>query len=506
MGWNTFKIIKKNSILNDAADDLGWDLNTTTSTARSLIYSPLANLTETSPQNDNSKKLIDRYNSLRSFYNCANFYELTQEAIKLLTIGKIREKYLKRWKFVLVDEYQDLNRADQEMIRLLTDRGKWLTLAGDDNQSIYGSMRFAYPKGMREINSLYLNIQLRKLEVSMRCSQKIMKSAMAIANLQKDGGASLNKNLFSIKGEGQHILIAPLSMSKPKTDRYDEADWICERVVQILDEYREEKPKILILGQNKKFLNNIFKRMQEKNILGCELQKPDPLDKANQENLNLFWHLRLTLNKNDNLAFRRILGKERARNLSKIREKAEKKGTFWDLSDEPDVTRVKKTIDRIKKIISMSTSLEIAIKRVSKLIGHSDKEQLNTFLGNFKGSKGLTELIDVLSLELTEQAPAEKKDDSKIKLMTFHSCKGLGEHTVFLAGLEEGFLPRKNNQYSDEEVRLFYVALTRAKSNLFLSFVWRRYDGTSYDKGGARKPSCFVDKIPQDCRAMFRTG
>ena len=433
------------------------------------IYMNLANL--------RSLNEAKEYYKFKKFYNGFNFYEITRKAISLLKSNKkTRNKYLKEIDFLIVDEYQDLNRADQKFIELLTGENDGLTMCGDDDQSIY-CFRYAFPEGIREkYNSR--KFQIVKLEFSYRCPDFIVKIANYIRSKMSD---SIPKTLKGVPSEWKGLII---SLPSSTETRNKEAEWVAEKVIEEKNEYlsrksQDEKYKILVLASEEDVYRDLMEILSEKGV-GFRTKRSKILSQTLTR--RIYSALKFIEQPNNNLALRWVLhGLATNIDYNAAITKALKQNlSLWETVNESEDKKVKLIcydLLSIDKVDKPSKVLEQLLKIFN--LGRNNSRAINRLFEIAEGPTTIKDFIEKIETQNLE--PEEHVDNSQtqrgfnVELMTIHSAKGLTADVVFIMGLENGIFPKNiRGNYTEKELRLFYVALTRTRSKLYMSFVRSR--------------------------------
>jgi len=476
---------------------------------------------------DMSKKL----NSIYGAYDdqcqkegVVDFAELMLRCLELFQKNStIRHHYQEIFKHILVDEFQDTSRLQYQWLKILTSPESFIFAVGDDDQSIYG-FRGARPGNMKDLQKDFNIKNVIKLEQNYRSKNNILNAANSIIENNND---RLGKNLWTASGDGDLI-----KQYTALDDRLETA--------YILDEIKMrhragvEYKQIAILYRNNAQSRVIEMAMVSNNIPYRVYGGLRFFERA--EIKNSLAYLRLVNNKKDDNAFMRIINFPTrgigARAVEQIQDHAKKNGcSLWEgariLISESKNLKVSAFIQLIQNIedqvhgINIDESIDI-INSQSGLKDHylKDKdgssrvENLNelvsaakSFLNEVKDeiyeeesnknqSLSLAEFLDFTSLESGELQAAASED--ALQLMTIHSSKGLEFDTVFITGLEDGLCPHERslneNNGLEEERRLMYVAITRAKNKLFLTLSQSRM---TYGQPTYNLPSRFLDEIPE---------
>ena len=459
----------------------------------SKIYEKLATMKQAEVNN--------KFHQYKEFYNAYNFYEITKEAARILKIyPEIRQKYFKKIKFLIVDEYQDLNVCDQEFIDILTNNYKGLTLAGDDDQSIYG-FRYAYPDGIRsKYNSG--NFINKNWKYCWRCPYFITK----IANfIRKNDPKSISKELIKEKSKSKGIIVS-LPSSQKRTGRNKEAEWVAFKINKEIKQFRkhiqqrDKKLKILVLASENKVYTDLKKILRKEGI-SFITKNPKLLNYSLIR--KIFNILRFISDSNDNLAVRWILknfGVNGELALQLVDKAIRTNKTLWQVIDEAKEKKIKSIFQEILSINPDKPVIEV-IRDIMKILGiiETSKKEIKQLLEVAKEAKTLEKLFEVIISETLDPSGAGKDEkviekDYEVEIMTLHYSKGLTADIVFIMGLENGIFPR-TSRYTQNDLRLFYVGLTRAKEKLYLTYVRSRADDISRGTFGRREPSEFIKLI-----------
>lgn len=437
--------------------------------------------------------------------------------------AEIRSHYQQRFEHILVDEFQDTNTIQYAWLKLLAGQRGKLFAVGDDDQSIYG-WRGARVENMHTFSQDYPTTRIVRLEQNYRSTSTILNAANAIIANNTD---RLGKNLWTSGAQGERILMYAAF------NELDEARFIVERIRQWSQDGHARREAAIL------YRSNAQSRVLEEALLlsGIPYRIYGGLrffDRA--EIKDALAYLRLASNRNDDPSFERIVNTptrgigERSLDMIRLQAK-ESRSSLWDatnslINNRKLTTRaatalaafIKIIQDLADAILDQPLSLQVdEVIRASGLIEHHRKE---------KGEKGemrvenLEELVnaanqyqqeeqdpalDVLSAFLAhaalEAGDAQSNEwDDAVQLMTLHSAKGLEFPLVFLSGLEERLFPHPMSAEQpgrlEEERRLCYVGITRAKQQLYFTYAEsRRLHGSdSYYS----KPSRFISEIPRE--------
>ena len=408
--------------------------------------------------------------------------------------------------FLIIDEYQDLNRCDLKTIKILNSKGAKLLVAGDDDQSIYG-FRFAYPEGIRNFCDEIKNSEQFTITECHRCDKKILTLAM---NIIKQDFRRLPKTIKSITEKDGSVNLLRFQ------DQETEANKISEIITQLKHDKKFEDNDFLILLRtdfNNAFSKIIIEALEKHSI---SINKDFQYSIFDSPSGRLFIGIVKYFKNNQNdLAIRSILSAARGIGesfIDSIYNYAKKNNVrFHEVIQNViggDITDIKNS-DKIKKIMDPITKLTTQIKETDKTF--TDKINNNLALiynDEFSGAirdliiNNKIESIDDLIFFITDLLgvvePVEENLPG-VRLMTMHKAKGLTAKVVFIVALEDEYIPGKGEV--DEERRLLYVSLTRAKHYLFMTFCNKRTGqqqnlGFLKHKTQYRNLSRFITDIP----------
>ncbi len=430
-----------------------------------------------------------------------------------------------RWRYFLVDEFQDTNFAQLHVLELLAKTTRNICVVGDDDQSIY-SWRGALVETLDRFEQIFPGTLLIKLEQNYRCSNVILNAANTV--IRNNSGRKA-KTLWSASQNQSPITLAS------HVDDVNEAKWIAQKCFTLLGQ-----------GFKPKDIGILYRANAQAKAVELALREIQIHYKVyggssffeRKEVKDFLCYFRLSVNTGDRLAFWRIINTPvrgiGLKTLEKIEESARKldQSPFDVISKglvELDTRAQKATkefVHAIKQLHSSPLSdindLESRGQRILKDFGLEDEirnktthegarrrkvealKRLPAWIKSLaerqiedKGQLQLIDLLDALSLSGESDKDKDRGNDNHVSLMTIHAAKGLEFPVVFVCGLEEDQLPHKNSIHSElglaEERRLFYVALTRAKIKLHLTYARERF---SQFKKISRKPSRFLDELP----------
>ena len=448
--------------------------------------------------------------------NVCDFGDLILHTVKILEKNNdIREIYSKNFKYILVDEYQDTNYIQSRWLNLLAQRNKNLCCVGDDDQSIY-SWRGAEIKNFLEFDQIYNNTRIIRLEQNYRSTQNILSVA---SKLIENNKKRIGKNLKTSMEDGDLIKINCYKNGK------DEAIGISDEIERIKKKCSLNEISILVraIFQTREFEERFLKIGLPYRILGGTKF----YERA--EIKDCVAYLRIIHQNKDDLAFERIVNNPKRSigdsTLKLIHEFAKKNSISLEFASKKmiEVNLIKpktktglsifldflskwrndlniKKINHVKllQIILDESGYSAMLKNKKDMDSENRLENIKELLSAMKEFDNLESFLEHVSLATSID---QDWDGQKINMMTMHAAKGLEFDSVFLPGWEEGLFPHqksieeKGQNGLEEERRLAYVGITRAKKRAIISFAMNRfYQGDWIDSMASR----FIDELPDD--------
>lgn len=456
------------------------------------------------------------YNEILRKAGALDFDDLLLRAVDLLhDHSDVRAAWSSRFHYIMVDEFQDTNRSQEELVRLLAGTPKNVCVVGDEDQSIY-AWRGARAGNLKRFTQDFPDAKIIRLEENYRSTQTILDAAAAVV---KNNSDRLGKTLQATLGAGGRLRFyeAP--------DAFAEAEYICGQLSSIVRNDPDARIAVLYrtTAQSRSF-EEVLRRLgiRYRVVGGFSFYE-------RAEVRNALAYVRLIFHPEDDVALLRVLNvpprgigavtvaalEARARETSQSLWEAIRNGEFLTGKKFSGALRsFCKLIEDLQEECKGLPPAEL-IERVLGGTGYLDWVEQQDNLEHSSRAENLRELANAMA-EATEQGQAledildsaalasdadEYDDTIPVSLMTLHSAKGLEFDAVFLAGLEEGLLPHSRaldtNAEVEEERRLFYVGMTRAKQSLLLSrAVYRRSYGE--ERLRASLPSRFLAEIPGD--------
>ena len=451
--------------------------------------------------------------------NAIDFDDIINFTIKILSENPdVLDYYTEKFKYILVDEYQDTNKAQFTLVSLLASKYGNVTAVGDNDQGIY-SFRGADISNILNFERDFPGTKIIKLEQNYRCTGNILKAANAVI---KHNENKYEKKLWTENEEGH------LPCIYCGEDEYDEGRYIVEQINHLkTEEYYKNSDFTILYRMNaqSRAIEDILMRegIPYKVIGGLKFYE-------RKEIKDIIAYLRLIHNSADNLSLKRIINEPKRgigkTSIEQIQEISDKTGnSMYEIirnAQEYGLTRVfsnsRDFIEQIEYLKSKKDELKISdlIKETLNKTGYTKAlenensveaetriENLEEFLTvaiEFEEESADNTLAEFLeNITLSSDIDGMEDQDNSITLMTLHSAKGLEFPVVFLVGMEEGIFPGYKSidepQALEEERRLFYVGITRAKQYLYLTCAKHRtiFGSTSYNQ-----VSRFVKEIPEE--------
>lgn len=450
--------------------------------------------------------------------NAIDFDDIINYTIKIFKENEdVLDYYTNKFNYILVDEYQDTNKSQFTLIRLLADAHGNITVVGDNDQGIY-SFRGADISNILNFEKDFKGTKIIKLEQNYRCTQNILNAANSVI---KNNEVKYKKKLWTENEEGS------LPTFHVSDDEYDEGRYIVEEINHLRrEEYYKYSDFAVLYRMNSqsRAIEEILRRedIPYKIVGGLKFYE-------RKEIKDIIAYLRLINNTSDNLALKRIINEPKRgigkTSLDKIQAISEQTGIpMYNIIKEADqygLARVyanaQSFVAAIEDLISKKDEYTITelIKHTLKETGYTKAleeensieaenriENLEEFLTvavQFEEEEAENDLSSFLEgITLSSDLDGMDEEEESVTLMTLHSAKGLEFPVVFLVGMEEGIFPGYKSigepKELEEERRLCYVGITRAKNNLFLTCSRQR---TMFGSTSCNPVSRFVKEIPK---------
>ncbi len=468
------------------------------------------------PGRQDAAKVFRAYNEILRKAAALDFDDLLLRAVELLRDhADVRARWSTQFQYLMVDEFQDTNRAQEELVRLLAGARKNVCVVGDEDQSIYG-WRGARAGNLKRFTEDFAGAKIIRLEENYRSTQTILDAAAAVV---KNNSDRLGKTLQATLGAGDRLRFfeAPDSVA--------EAEFICEELSAVVRNDSDARVAVLYrTGAQSRSFEEVLRRLgiRYRVVGGFSFYE-------RAEVRNALAYVRLIFHPEDDVALLRVLNVPPrgigATTVAVLEARAKETGkSLWETIRAGEFSTGKKiagALNYFRELIEMlqeecremppASLIECVLDRTGFLSWVEQQDNLE----HTSRAENLRELSNAMA-EATEQGQTledvldhaalvsdsdQYEEEVAVSLMTLHSAKGLEFDAVFLAGLEEGVLPHGRSLDTpgevEEERRLFYVGMTRAKRSLVLSrAIYRRTYGE--ERLRASLPSRFLSEIPRD--------
>ena len=451
------------------------------------------------------KEVYEKYDEKLRKNNSVDFDDLLLLPIELFKKNPdILEKYQKLYQYILIDEYQDTNQAQYILTKMLSEKNRKITCVGDDCQSIY-SFRGANYKNILNFEKDYNDAKVILLEQNYRSTSTILDAANQVI---KNNKMRKDKNLWTARGIGEKIKYYRAY------NELDEAQYVIRKIKELLKrdiEYKDIAVLYRTNAQSRVLEEEFLKENLPYRVVGSFYFY------SRKEIKDLIAYLRLIHNSKDNVSLLRVINTPKRgiglKTIENLTAKADEEGiSIFEAIDKGKELEFKNLIERLKEVSEELTLTEL-IDKVLDATGMKKEledegtlesevrlenlEEFKSITKSFEEREGLVSLEEfLLEISLISDVEEYKNDPNRISLMTVHSVKGLEFNHVFVVGLEEGIFPHMNSlmESSDieEERRLCYVAITRAKDDLHFVNARRR---TLFGKEQINPVSRFISEI-----------
>ena len=463
-------------------------------------------------------KIYYRYQTKLRKNNAVDFDDIILNTVKILSENPdVLSKYQDKFQYILVDEYQDTNNSQYLLINLLAQANRNLCVVGDDDQSIY-KFRGANIGNILNFEDDYSDVQKITLDQNYRSTQNILDAANSVISNNK---GRMGKSLWTSNGDGNKVFVYT------GTNEYDEARYIARQIKKHFDEQGSFSDCAILYRTNaqSRVIEEMLMRESVPYKVLSGLRFYD-----RKEIKDIIAYLRVVYNPNDDVSLARIINEpkrkignatlEKARNIAR-----EKETSLYDVISHADDYPEFKTA--IKKLLGFSEIIQSLIKlkdtvtiedltgRILNDTGYMPALIMEATTESKTRIENLGEIISVITefekneetgntlgeflenISLVSDIDGYDENEDSAVLMTIHSAKGLEFPIVFLSGLEEGLFPGMRSMESDDDIeeerRLCYVAITRAKEQLYITKTISR---TIHGKTMPTTASRFFKEIP----------
>ena len=496
------------------------------SNAKDKLYSPkkYMQLNEGDISKTKIGEIYALYQDRLKRNSALDFDDLIMKTVELINeCPDILDFYRNKFRYIMVDEYQDTSKAQYELIKLLAKQHQNICVVGDDDQSIYG-WRGADIRNILEFERDYDNVKIVKLEQNYRSTQVILDAANhVIANNTE----RKRKKLWSDKKEGQLIKI------QLAENEIEEGDFI-SNTINYMRRYEDREYKdFAVLYRANAQARSVEDALNRAGIPyniygGIKFYE-------RKEIKDIIAYLRVIQNPQDDISLKRIINVPRRgiglRTIEKIEDRASLKeesiySVLIDIEDNSDISRkarasISEFVDLMSTLRSFTDVYTVSqvIEKILDVTGYKDEllkeknnegedrlenlqELISVALEFESGSEDKSLEAFLTSIALNAEPSDDEEQEDRVSLMTIHSSKGLEFPVVFLAGMEEKIFPIARAIQSmrdsdiEEERRLCYVGITRAKEELFLTLTRKR---TLYGRTNPSVASRFIEELPKEC-------
>lgn len=522
-GWNVEQIFQeeeRRSILRNSIEAEKWDIPDLEEyisqffSQLSLMNSELEQpnrFTPTGMPVEEFRKLYRAYEGYKERHEKLDFDDMLTQCYQLLREdAAVREYWQRKYKFILVDEFQDVNQAQFACLQILAEKHQNLFVVGDDDQSIY-AFRGARPDFLLHFPTLYPAAKKVTLNTNYRSTERIVNLAERVIG---NNEVRFVKNMKGIGEAGDKVTFFLAE------DAAKEAAHIAEKIGRLLDEGMPLTEIAVIYRTN--LQGGAFARELYKRGIPYDLRDNSGNVYEHWVAKDLLAYLLLAENEESDSALRRILNKPKRYIGKDLLAEAEAmpytllrsffvcpslKG--WQEENlenlRIDLNQIRKrtpydALKYIRKVIGYDEYLEefAAYRRTSAQVLQEIADEIMETAKDCADVRSFREQLERLSLQMKEQSRKKGQKRNGVALMTMHGAKGLEFRAVFLPSLVEGIVPHEKGMDTvAEERRLFYVAMTRASEKLCLSAILQRYEKE-------RKPSRFLAEMGLDAEMAFR--
>lgn len=460
---------------------------------------------------DFDEKVVDvyrKYQEKLESNNSLDFDDLLLRPIELFNNHpEVLNEYQERFKYILIDEYQDTNEVQYTLTKLLSKKNKNICVVGDESQSIY-AFRGSNYRNILNFEKDYKNAKIILLEQNYRSTKTILNAANDVI---KNNKQRKEKNLWTDNEIGDKIIY------HKSLDEKEESSYVTGQINELIKSGISLNDIVVLYRTN----------AQSRNIEEAMLRESIPYKVIGsfyfynrKEIKDLIAYLKLIYNNDDDVSLTRIINSPKrgigAKTLEQLNIKASVLGTsLYNVIDGGKELKFKELIESLKQqseVLSLTELVDVVLEKSglkaeleseASLEAEARLENLEEFKSitkNFEERNGIISLSDFLSeISLVADIEEHKDRDNVITLMTIHSAKGLEFKYVFVIGMEEGIFPHSRSLNNDDELeeerRLCYVAITRAKKKLWLVSAKRR---VLYGLDNMNPTSRFVKEIGDD--------
>ena len=451
-------------------------------------------------------RIFEKYNSILKTNNSVDFDDLLVLPIQLLNNSEVLDRYQELYKYILIDEYQDTNEAQYKFTKKLANKYKNIFVVGDNDQAIY-AFRGANFKNILNFEKDYPNCKTILLEENYRSTKMILNAANSVIKNNKE---RKDKNLWSNNPEGNKIKYIQADSDK------EEGSYISSKIKELNNN-----------GVNYEDIAILYRTNAQSRLIEEEMLKNNIPYRVigsfyfynRKEIKDLLCYLRLINNPHDDISLARVINVPKrgigAKTMENLDAKSNELGiSLFDAISDGKELSFKNLILKMQEEcenLSLTEMVDLVLnesgmkqelaneKTLESEIRLENLEEFKSITKNYEEEFGVIALSDFLNeISLVSDMSEHQESKNKVSLMTVHAVKGLEFDYVFVTGMEEGIFPHYNaiNDGSrsaiEEERRLCYVAITRAKKDLWLLNAKRRM---LFGNTQTNLPSRFMDEI-----------
>lgn len=488
---------------------------------------------------DIASEIYPEYQKRLLAQNSVDFSDLLYLTVKLLEENEVvRKKYQELYRYILIDEYQDTNNAQYQFAKIISDKHKNICVVGDDDQGIY-AWRGANIKNIQSFEDDFDGVSVIKLEQNYRSTKNVIEAAV---NVIKQNNSRVDKVLWTDNNEGEKITIYQA------LDQEDEALYVMQQVKNLQQQmiplkniavlYRTnyqsraieeallksglpyklvggfrfyERKEIKDIISYLRFCFNLKDELSLNRIINIPSRKMGP--KAIADIHSLAKDIGITIGElvalaytvvNPELEDEILIGRKKIEEVASAKDRWEKYtgvvnlfgNLYFTAQKETLLETIENVLKNTKYIESFDDGSEQAEMQKENI---QELKNVASLYSNKYGAKSLEIFLNEVNLIEQEQGKNQDGTNNYLNLMTLHSSKGLEFDYVFMIGMEEGLLPHSrafvDEGELEEERRLCYVGITRAKQKLFMTFAESRQTREGYT---SQIPSRFLGEIPQE--------
>ena len=455
-----------------------------------------------------AKQIYFEYEKILKKNNVVDFDDLLKLPVELFIKNEdVLDRYQEKYKYILIDEYQDTNEVQYKLVKLLSSKYRNIFVVGDQNQAIYGFRQANY-KNIVNFERDYNDAEVIVLNQNYRSTTTILNAANSVI---KNNIHKKDVNLYSELGEGVKVKYLR------SNDGLQEVNIVVNEIKDLLNNGYDKNDIAIFYRTNAQ--SRVYEEAMLKNNFPYKVVGSFYFYKR-KEIKDLISYLKLIANHNDDIALKRVINEPKRgignKTIENLETEANISGTSMfdvitsgkelgfknlieDLTKKSESLSLTELIDEVLDKSGMKEELEKE-KNLDSELRIDNLMEFRSITENYQNQTGSVNLEDFLDeISLIADITEHKNQDDAITLMTFHSAKGLEFKVVFMVGMEEGLMPHSNSFCEEdgieEERRLCYVGITRAKERLYITNAKSRM---LYGKDMMNPPSRFISEIASE--------